>query len=475
MPQITPFRTPTRIAVLAGTLATVAALPAPAYASEGRENTVALTRGSSYELPVHVRRGGEGLFSFRPSSRTADWGRQGSESGVVEASIDGVHVTDIVVLGGDQGVRSVALGHLPTGDHTLRLRFDERSPAGVQDVLLERLRVDVERENADDYALLDHAPVVVGRDLVFDGLGGPRQNSVTDTPLVGWHEELPAATPGHVIEEYSVIWSNEDGGTNTPALMARWGRTTDIEWIYRVELDEHGQRVPGSDTYQAPEHATLQFTGQYLGGHPVLQTCTWNNNMCDAVTAAPADRMLFRLDYRATRPADRSRELIMDQNPWTYAVTAQEAVREGRIESPSDPATPEVGDERTYLFIETTHAVGPVVGAGDYPAIALTVKLKDSDTVYRSDHGTVGWGVQRTVPASSTVELPEGTTPQDIEWIGAERVAYAATDNGAPVTVTAIGRAFFLGQDYLPQQSFVQGPVDVELTTSDSSAEIWHS
>ena len=40
-----------------------------------------------------------------------------------------------------------------------------------------------------------------------------------------------------------MIWSNEDGGTNTPALMARWGRTTDIEWIYRVVLDRAGAIV----------------------------------------------------------------------------------------------------------------------------------------------------------------------------------------------------------------------------------------
>jgi hypothetical protein len=40
---------------------------------------------------------------------------------------------------------------------------------------------------------------------------------------------------------YSVIISNEDGGTATPALMARWERTTDIELIYEVEMD--GTRV----------------------------------------------------------------------------------------------------------------------------------------------------------------------------------------------------------------------------------------
>ena len=57
-----------------------------------------------------------------------------------------------------------------------------------------------------------------------------------------------------------MIWSNEDGGTNTPALMARWGRTTDIEWIYRVVLAPDGRIV--SEHYQAPNHETKAFTGR---------------------------------------------------------------------------------------------------------------------------------------------------------------------------------------------------------------------
>jgi hypothetical protein len=127
-----------------------------------------------------------------------------------------------------------------------------------------------------------HAPIVIGRTL--PQLGDADQNARTDTPLIAWHEERAAATPGNRIFEYSVVWSNEDGGTDTPALMSRWGRTTDIEWIYRVELDAAGNRVAGTAVYQAPDHQTLAFTGTYEGDHPILQTCTVNNNMCDTVT-----------------------------------------------------------------------------------------------------------------------------------------------------------------------------------------------
>lgn len=94
------------------------------------------------------------------------------------------------------------------------------------------------------------------------------------------------------------MWSNEDGGTDTPALMARWGRSTDIEWVYRVEVDQNGNRVAGSGVYQAANHQTLPFAGQYDGTHPLLETCTSNNNMCDTVD----NPMRFALSTRDVRP-----------------------------------------------------------------------------------------------------------------------------------------------------------------------------
>ena len=51
---------------------------------------------------------------------------------------------------------------------------------------------------------------------------------------------------GQPLLQYTMIFSNEDGGTSTRALMARWGRTTDVEYIYRAWLDaaRRGRRAP---------------------------------------------------------------------------------------------------------------------------------------------------------------------------------------------------------------------------------------
>ena len=62
----------------------------------------------------------------------------------------------------------------------------------------------------------------------------------TDIPLVLYCERL--SDNGVPFLQYTVIFSNEDGGTSTRGLMARWGRTTDIEFVYRVFLDASGNR-----------------------------------------------------------------------------------------------------------------------------------------------------------------------------------------------------------------------------------------
>src|SRR5262249_15480161 len=186
------------------------------------------------------------------------------------------------------------------------------------------------------------------------------------------------ATAGHSIIEYSVVWSNEDGGTSPPALMAQWGRTTDIEWIYRVEVNARGHRVPGSGVFQSPAHGTTVFHGQYDGTHPLLQTCPSNNNVCDKPTLKTqhqaADPMRFALSTRQVRPIGQPREHLMDVHPWTYQVMAREMVREGKVEPTSDPATLSLGDPRTYLYLAVDHDTVPP-GAASGVGLAVEVQL----------------------------------------------------------------------------------------------------
>lgn len=462
---MSPRRSVTVLA-LAGAFSTAAA---PALADDHQSRIIVQRGGPARTVPFSVARAGEAVVGFEASAPRVSWGTKGSESAVVSVGVDGKHVTDLVVPSAVPTTRSLALGAVPRGRHRLDLRFSgQGSAARARSVVLARIHVDTP---ADQLALR-HAPIVIGRTLPL--LGDAYQNARTDTPLIGWHEELPETTPGHRILEYSVVWSNEDGGTDSPALMARWGRTTDIEWVYRVEVDANGDRVGGTGVYQAPEHQTLPFSGSYEGDHPVLQTCTVNNNMCDTVTS-PAPLRFF-LDTTETRPEGRARELLMDRDPWTYPVMAQEMIREGKIESPSNPATPAVGDQRTYLFVEIKKETGAPAGAGSAPGVSVGVRLKsDPSTLYRSDHGLPTSSIARDVPAATTVELPEGTTAADISGIEAIRQPMGAGDNGAPVTVTSINRAFFLDRAYLPQPSAVTWTGSVRLAPGQATGVLWRA
>jgi hypothetical protein len=456
--------------VLAVAVLAIALTPAvAASASSGPQLTVRRDH-PDVRIPVVARTGGEAVLDLTVAAPGTDWAVAGAESAVVSISVDGRYATDLVVSGAAPLSRQIALGGLSSGVHQLRLHFAaERSSAAASAVELTAPRLSVYAATDPQYQVLRYAPIVYGRTLA--ALGSPYQNAITDTPLLAWHESAPAATPGHTILTYSVIWSNEDGGTNTPALMARWGRTTDIEWIYAVELDEHGERVAGSDTYQAPNHQTLHFTGVYEGDHAQLETCTSNNNMCDVTDGS----MRFFLSTLQTLPAGQAREYIMDTNPWAYEIMAKEMLREGKIEaaSPTTPSTPEVSDQRNYLYAVVKKTTVPANSGSNWVGVALGVRLASGDTVYVSNHVDPTWSIQRDLPAATTVELPAGTTADDIVEITARRVV-VGTDTGAAIDVTDIKRGFLLGTDYLPQPSFLTWTGHVTLDSSTPSAVLWH-
>jgi hypothetical protein len=467
--------------VLAATLATsTSATPAAA----GRSTTATAQRssvevhrgGPDARVTFHRSGTGQVFLTVTASARRVSWADRGNTSAVVSAYVDGHYATDIVIMSSSPVTRQFALGKLGAGRHTLRLHYSaRRSSSDAGEATLQGFSFTTVAPSSPAYAVARYAPVLYGRNIA--SLGGPFENNRTDTPLVAWHRVLPADTPGHHVIEYSVMWSNEDGGTSTPALMAQWGRTTDIEWIYRVEVDAQGHRVPGSGVFQSPAHGTQTFQGTYDGTHPLLQTCTSNNNVCDSAAlralAQRKDPMRFALSTRNALPADQPREHEMDIHPWTYQVMAQEMKREHKIESPSNPATPSVGDQRTYLYIAVTHATAPPGSAGGI-GLAVDVKLKGDTTTYTSNHDVSLWVINRDGPAATTVELPAGTRRGDIASISVRRVPVTATDDDATLTVTDLDRAFFLGSDYLPKASFaaVHG-AGIMLTTAEPTQQIW--
>jgi hypothetical protein len=458
-PAVTRAVVPALVLALAGSAASPAHAAGVPTVQRGHDRTVTFRTGHT----------GEAFAAVTAAAPGVSWAVKGRESAVLSLFVDGRYATDDVVPAGFPIAREFALGHVAAGRHRLTLRLATDRSRGDR-VRVTRLSFrTVSRGRA--YTDLSHAPVLYGRN--GDDSGGPFQNAFTDTPLVAWHEDVPAAVPGHRVLTYSYIWSNEDGGTSTPQLMARWGRTTDIEWIYQVEVDAQGHRVPGTAVIQAPNHVTQPFGGTYEGDHPLMQTCTLNNNICDTVD----DPMRFFLSTSETLNAStEAREQVMDRNPWTYWLSSAESRREGKVQS--DPPTDSqtfIADPHDYLYLVVRKAtVNPPNPVLDWVGLSIGVRLKGDPTLYRSDHLFPDRSIQRDLPAATTVQLPPGTQASDIEEITAIRVPATSVDPGSAIEVQAVNRAFFLGRDDRPQSSFLTGSTPATLTPDSPTAVIYH-
>lgn len=428
---------------------------------DGRSHTVSFTS-----------RGGELLLDLTAWAPGVDWQSIGRESAIASIDVDGRYATDLLVPFDTPLQRELQLGGVAAGEHQLRFTFAaDRSAPRSRAVHLAKISVRTVTTHEDDYIALAHAPILYGRSL--SAYGGAFQNAWTDAPLVAWHYTTPQ-TNGNTMLEYQMVWSNEDGGTDTepPAEQARWGRMTDIEWIYRVEVTPSGATVPGSETFQAPSHVTTQFHGTHEGQHPVLQTCTDNNNVCDQLTDA---KMRFFLSYRPTMDAaTQAREQIMDAFPWTYAVMGKEMIREQHTEKRANPLTAQLSDARNYLYIVIDKITTPASSSTPWVGTSIGVRLRRDPQLYRSDHHVPNWSLQRDGLGATTVELPVGTSMRDIVGIDAIRFPTSVrSDPGSTVTVSAITRAYLLDRHYQPIHPFITWHGRVTLTKSDGQATLW--
>jgi hypothetical protein len=411
-------------------------------------------------------RAGEAKLVVTAAAPGADWGLAGKESALLEVAVDGKPVTNVVTFNGAAPLDyEVALGRVTAGAHEITVSLDAaKSPS--PNAVVSALKPSLAPESD---LVARYAPILYGRNLPT--VPGAYENVNTDVPLLLYHVSSTDAQGRRVIE-YTMTWSNEDGGTNSPSLMARWGRTTDIEWLYRVTVDAAGNRV--SDQYQSSGHGTVAFDGLREDDHPLLQVTTSNNNMSAVTDLATASGYRFFLDSAVALPANRAREWIMDTHPWAYLVMAKEMAREGKIEAVADPATVAMSDQRNYLFAEvkktTSYATPP--RSGSWAGTALAAKV--GDVWYTSHHGTGTDSIQRDDPAATTIELPPGTTARDIQAIKAIAVP-VGTPGDYSIDVTAINRGFLLGGDYLPGVSFVNWAGKETLTPSRTEALLWEN
>ncbi len=211
---------------------------------------------------------GEAVAVIHASCKPCDWGVEGREAAAVKILVDGKYSQHLLLTRGERDADyHVSLGPVSMGDHRIQIEPDpalSSKQAGAATV--SKVDIVVITPAGDDFVAQSMAPIIYARP---DTLG-----RFTDVPVFMWYEIVPV--PQGRQFRYSVIFTNEDGGTATDRLMATWGRTTDVEFVYGVTLNGRGQVV--AEEFQGPRHEVPAFRGKHEGAHP-LQWVSPDNNM----------------------------------------------------------------------------------------------------------------------------------------------------------------------------------------------------
>ena len=162
-------------------------------------------------------------------------------------------------------VYNCSLGFKDSGNHSIQFIFDYINQVKVPNGFILR---SIEIINIDslnvDPDVFTHSPILYGRDLL-----SWNESTHTDIPLLMWHEIAYEGLNKTIT--YSVIFSNEDSrvGVGLAELMYSYGRTTDIEWLYKVTLDSDGEII--NEMYPRSRNQYGNISGSKNGLHQYLK------------------------------------------------------------------------------------------------------------------------------------------------------------------------------------------------------------
>jgi len=397
-------------------------------------------------LSIRLSEPAEVLLEMQMSSPGSDFAQPGREAAVARISLPGRPPHYVTLFAGaEMHAYRVFLGELGPGEHHLTVERDKQHSAPGSGLKIGALRWRAVARGDPYYQVLAHAPVIYAR---ADTLG-----RFSDVPLLAYCERLEE--DGRVALQYTVIFSNEDGGTSTRALMARWGRTTDIEFVYRVRLSDGEQ--PERALIQTRDHKEVEFDGVREGLHPVLYVVTRNN----MVAAEGPHTLRYQLAPNLIDLSEHSRELAMDQEPASYRAMTAELEREGKLRPFGSTDGEKISDPRNYLYLEMK------VHNQD-SALAVLVRLAGEDLWRSSNLGRADYAISRNGWVRTSIELPPGTSATDLSELGFQCLVMPTRVNGKDLwpdgglcRLEAVGRIFFLHKDFRPGPDVWRGPADL--------------
>jgi hypothetical protein len=383
---------------------------------------------------------GEAVATIAAGCAHCDWSAEGREAVLLRVTVDGKYSQHVALTRGEAvGEYRIVLGPVSAGEHHVEISRDGAlSAVQAGAVTYGALKVDVIPPREREYAWLSRAPILRARPGTVE--------KFSDFPLVMYAEQHVNGESGSRYQlQYTVIFTNEDGGTPTDRLMATWGRTTDIEFIYG--LTEPASRDAPREEIQAAGHKWIPFQGPREGTHPILWVATENNMVADhgaddLVRFAPAPQLVAL--------AGASREKVMDDNPWMYAVTSAEMVREHRIDPMAAPGSGHIVDPRRYITIE---ACGQVKDA----TLAFDIGVRSGD-------GAIVWLPTDTDPRFRIARggcfrggspAPAAVTSLEVTGLRIRAYARPAREGETPppagsVVLEAVTKVFALDKAFVP-------------------------
>jgi hypothetical protein len=388
---------------------------------------------------------GEGVATISASCERCDWGVEGREAATVRIALDGKYSQHLVLVRGEkEATYRVTLGRVAAGAHRLEITPDAAlSAKDIGEVKVSNVSVRVGPVGSaaagqnDDIVAQSMAPFIYARPNTV--------GKFTDVPVLMWYEIVPVPEGRQL--RYSVIFTNEDGGTTTDRLMATWGRTTDIEFIYGVTLDPKGKVI--AEEFQGPNHEVPPFRGRHEGTHP-LQWVSTDNNM---VSESGSTDIRFAPAPEKFDLTNASREVVMDAHPWTHELASKEMVREKKLREDAAAGSGAIPDPRRFVFVEACTEL-------QNAAIAFAVRARDASGQTRwfdSDRGRAQFRIVRSGCFRGAVPLPAGAGAPDAVRFKAFTLP-PKKDTPPPsgpvtVTLTRVNRVFTLDESYLPKRS----------------------
>lgn len=413
---------------------------------------VRLRAGQAFEHAFTLDAPGEAWAALTLDAPGTSWRR--GEAAVVAVDVDGGARQEVILAGGDEPIEYLrALGRLPAGPHTLRLQTpQDLPPSAARSVTVGSVRTGSVDDADPNASIWRHAPVIHYR-----ALNGPLDSLTSDTPLMLFYRV--EARPDGATLEYHLIYSHEDAGTDLTGLLAVWGHTVDIEWVFRVTTGPAG-RVIGEE-FQGPAHTTVRFGGgRAMGGHPVLQVATLNGTVTDAV------RCPYRtaLAPACAQPEGEPREAVLQRYPWIYRVSALEVLRQVPLEADPSPASQAAADLRSYVFLQWKRPPRSGLHGAKVP---LEAGVRVHGAWYTSAWGRPDLAFAEPDAESTAVKVPAGTTEADVTAI-----SLRAFDPPAEPLEVRLVRAFFLDGGYRPRPPFAGGAA-CRLTRHAPHGVVW--